>query len=209
LVAACSDDDDPGAETTDRGGPPAESADPVIIEVTAPLELGTALGTDFVTGVLDDDTVTADEVADAYDRYIQCLADGGAAGIYAFDLSLRVAFADWSLASAGSDANDQAELAATCSRNFLGDLIVRYEAANPPEADLAERQRDSVVRCVAAIDPELATGIPDVITLDTTGEGAYVGDLQLDASSLGDDAGQSAALSRCIGSLGAELVPFG
>ena len=209
VVAACSDDED--ADAPDDGSRPSiETTEPIIVEVTPPLELSASADPEFLADVLADEVVTADEVEEAYGHYIDCLADGGAAGIYAFDLALRVAYSDWSLPEAQSDANDQAELSATCSRDFLGDLIVRYNEANPPEPDLAESQRASLVACIEAIDPDVAARVPDVVTLDTTGEGAYVGDLQLDvAEALRADAGQAPAVERCVGSLGVPWTRFG
>ena len=53
-------------------------------------------------------------LADAYDRYLGCLAEGGAAGIYAFDLDLRVLAADWLVE--GAEGDDQAALDAIAAR---------------------------------------------------------------------------------------------
>ncbi len=209
VVAACSDDGDADAPQ-DGSRPSIETIESIIVEVTPPLELSASADPEFLAGVLADDVVTADEVEEGYGRYIDCLADGGAAGIYAFDLSLRVVYSDWSLPEAEADANDQAELSATCSRDFVGNLIVRYNEANPPAPDLAESQRASLVACIEAIDPDVAARVPDVVTFDTTGEGVYVGDLQLDvAEALRADAGQAPAIERCVGSLGVPWTRFG
>ena len=90
VVAACSDDED--ADAPDDGSRPSiETTEPIIVEVTPPLELSASADPEFLADVVADDVVTADEVEEAYGHYIDCLADGGAAGIYAFDLALRVA----------------------------------------------------------------------------------------------------------------------
>ena len=205
AVAACSDDAD-GAADDSEGATAAETTDPVVVEITPALELSASADPDFLDEILADDTVTVDELTDAYQRYLDCLADGGAAGIYAFDLDLRVAFADWALPD--GDTNDPAELDATCKRDFLGDLIPRFGDANPPAADLADRQRASTVACVAAINPAIAAKIPEEVTLDTTEQGVSVVDLQLDATALGADAGEVDAVNRCIGALGAPTQEF-
>ena len=205
-AAACSDDDDAAPELDDET---PETTEPLAIDVTPPLELSASADPDFIAAVLADDIVTADELEDAYTRFIDCLANGGAAGIYAFDLSLRVAYSEWSIAGDAANSNDQARLQATCSRDFLGDLIPRYNEANPPDPDLATRRRDSIVDCVAAIDPDIAASIPDEVTVDTVVGGASVGELQLDAAGLGAEPGQEDAVGRCIGAFGADWVAFG
>lgn len=201
VAGACSDDDDAGPGDTAVVDIP-ESTDLVLIEVTPPLELSAAADPEFLGEVLADEVVTAEELTDAYDRYIGCLVEGGAVGVYAFDLDLRVAAGDWVVA--GAQGNDQASLDATCKRDYLGDLIPRFNVANPPAADLIDRQRASVVACVESIDPELAAQIPDIVTLDTTEQGISVIDLQL-----GADDGEIDAVNRCTGMLGAEWHQFG
>jgi hypothetical protein len=204
-LAACSDDDDDAApdsvllEITD-------STEPVRIDVTPPLELSASADPDFLADILADDTVTVEEVTEAYERYIACLADGGAVGVYAFDLDLRVAFADWSLPDA--TGTDKATLDASCKRDFVGDLIPRFNEANPPAADLAERQQASMIACVESIDPAIAAEIPEVVTLDTAEQGVSVADLQLDATALGADSGEVDAVNRCLGAIGAATHEF-
>ena len=205
-LAACSDDDDDDAAPDTVVLELTGSTEPVRIDVTPPLELSASADPDFLADVLADDTVTIEEVTEAYERYIACLADGGAVGVYAFDLDLRVAFADWSLP--GAAGSDKATLDGSCKRDFVGDLIPRFSDANPPAADLAERQRASMVACVESIDPAVAAEIPDVVTLDTTEQGVSVVDLQLDATALGADSGQVDAVNRCIGALGAATHEF-
>jgi hypothetical protein len=202
-LAACSDDDDDAAPHTvllELTG----TTEQVRIDVTPPLELSASADPDFLDDILADDTVTVEEITDAYERYIDCLAEGGAVGVYAFDLDLRVAFADWSLPEAAG--TDKATLDGSCKRDFIGDLIPRFNEANPPAADLAERQRASMVACVESIDPAIAAEIPDVATLDTTEQGISVHDL--DATALGADSGEVDAVTRCIGALGAATHEF-
>ena len=203
-LAACSDDDDAAPDSVVLEI--TDSTEPVRIDLTQPLELSASADPDFLDDILADDTVTAEEVTDAYERYIECLADGGAVGVYAFDLDLRVAFADWSLPDA--TGTDKATLDGSCKRDFVGDVIPRFNAANPPAADLAERQRASVVACIESIDPAVAAEIPDVVTLDTTEQGVSVVELQLDATALGADSGEVDAVNRCIGALGAATHEF-
>ena len=206
-LAACSDDDDgddaaPDTVTLELTG----STEPVRIDVTPPLELSASADPDALADILADDTVTVEEITEAYERYIACLADGGAVGVYAFDLDLRVAFADWSLPDA--TGTDKATLDGSCKRDFVGDLIPRFNEANPPAPDLAERQQASMIACVESIDPAIAAEIPDVVALDSAEQGVSVVDLQLDATALGADSGEVDAVNRCIGALGASTHEF-
>ena len=205
-LVACSDDDDTASENTVELEL-AETTEPLRVDVTQPIELSASADPDFLGEVLADDTVTGDELTDAYARYIGCLADGGAVGIYAFDLELRVAFADWSLPDA--TGTDKATLDRSCKRDFLGDLIPRFNEANPPGDDVAERQWASMVACVGSIDPAIAAEIPDEVPLTTTEQGVSVVDLQLDATVLGAGAGEVDAVNRCFGSFGAPTQEFG
>lgn len=207
-LTACSDDDDAGNEVEREDDAPGTTSD-VIVEVTPPLEMQASLDPDFVTDVLADDVVTGEELTDGFQRYIECVADGGAAGIYAFDLDLQVMLHEWSLPSATADRNEAASLNASCSRDFLGDLILRYKEANPGGPELAERRRDSLVACIAAVNPDIAAKIPDEIPTDTTGAGATGEDLQLDPTALGADLDEIEPVRRCIGSFGVEFATFG
>lgn len=205
ALAACSDDDD-DARDADEGATPAEATDPIRVDVTAALELDPPVDPDFIPAVLADDEVTTDELTDAYARYIGCIEDGGGAGLYAFDPSLDVFYNEWTL----PDDGDAAALNASCSRDFLGDLIERHRQANPPAGDIAERQRASVLACLEAISPEVAAAIPEgAFTVDTTGVGLNLADLQLDPAALGAEAGEATAVQRCFGTLGATTTPFG
>lgn len=208
TAGACSGDDD----ADDDGGatdPVARTSDDIVVEPTLALDIDTNVDPAFLDDVVADDAVSADELEDAYGRFIDCLAEGGAAGLYAYDIDLRVGLAaDWSLAADAAE-NDAESLRVMCSRAYLGGLIDRYYDANPPPDDLAERQRASVVECVAAVNPDLVASIPDVVTTDTTGTGAFVGDLQLDPAVIGAEPGEVEALRRCFGSLGAPWTPFG
>ncbi len=210
-VTACSDDDENGAGSeVERELQVTGTTSDFIVEFTPPVELQASVDPDFVANVLADGVVTADEMTDANQRYIECVADGGGAGIYAFDLDLLVMLHEWSLPSTAA-RNAAASLHASCSRDFLGDLFPRYKATNPGDADLAARQRERLGACVAAIDPTAAANIPDAIPVDTTGAGATGEDLQLDPTALNPDAdaGQVEGIRRCIGAYGAEIVAFG
>jgi len=208
AAAACSDDEDrDGVEPVE---PATETTTDIVAEPTPALELNTSADPSFIDDILADEQVTASELEDGYERFIACLTDGGAAGIYAYDIELHITLAaDWSLALDTAGANDAASLEASCAHDYLGDLIDRYEQANPAPPDLVERQRASVVRCVAAVNPTVADAIPDVMSVDTTGAGANAFDLQLDPASLGAEPGEVEAIRRCLGSLGAEWTQFG
>ncbi len=209
-VTGCSDDasDDDAGNDVEREEQVTDTTSDFLIEITLPVELQASLDPDFVAGVLADDVVTDDEMTDANQRYIECVTEGGAAGIYAFDLDLLVMLHEWSLPStARRDA--AASLHASCSRDFLGDLFPQYQATNPGGDDLAARQRESTVACIAAINPDVAAQIPAVIPVDTTGAGATGEDLQLDPASLGAALGEVEPIRRCIGSSGVEFTPFG
>ena len=71
-------DDGPGDSNPDATLAAPETLPPVPVERTIPT--GTLAGEDtaFVGSVVADGTVTADELASAYDGYIECLAAGGA-----------------------------------------------------------------------------------------------------------------------------------
>lgn len=207
AVGACSDDDAPEVDNNETV---IETTTDINVEPTLAPEMNTSAETEFIDGVLADDVVSTEELEDAYERFIACLADGGAAGLYAYDIDLHVGLAaDWSLASATAGANDAASLEASCSHDYLGDLIERYYEAHPAPPDLAEHQRESVVACVTAVNPAFADAFPDVMSLDTTGTGAFVGDLQLDPGSLGAEPGEIEPVRRCLGSLGAGYTAFG
>jgi len=209
TAGACDDDDGDGGAAGDDSDPAPATIDDIAVEPTPVLDIDTDVDPDYLDGVLADDVVSADELDDAYGRFIDCLAEGGAAGLYAYDIDLRVGLAaDWSLAADAAE-NDAESLRVMCSRAYLGGLIDRYYDANPPPDDLAERQRASVVECVSAVNPDLVASIPDVVTVDTSGTGAFVGDLQLDPASVGAEPGEVEALRRCFGSLGAPWTPFG
>jgi len=207
-VGACSDDDaGPDAEPAERA---TVTTSDIIVEPTLALELNASADPSFIDGVVADDVVSSAELEGGYERFIACLVDGGAAGLYAYDIDLHVGLAaDWSLPSATAGANDAASLEASCSRDYLGDLIERFYDANPAPADLAERQRAGVVACVAAVDPNLADAIPGALTVDTTGSGANAVDLQLDPTSIGAEPGQVEPVRRCMGALGADWIEFG
>lgn len=208
VIGACSDDD--GGSEPGAAEPATATTADIVVEPTLALELNASADPSFISGVVADDVVSAEELEDGYQRFITCLADGGAAGLYAYDIDLHVGLAaDWSLPSASAGANDAASLEASCSRDYLGDLIERFYDANPAPPDLAERQRASVVTCVEAVDPNLADAIPGALTVDTTGTGAFVGDLQLDPTSIGAEPGQVEPFRRCMGSLGAAWTEFG
>src|SRR5687768_9510635 len=89
LLTACIGGSDDGAD--EAGGPDASLApaetfasrpmDPTIPDETLAGEDGGS-----VAEALADDTVTADELAAAYEAYVACLVEGGGAGRYAYDL---------------------------------------------------------------------------------------------------------------------------
>lgn len=207
AMPACSDDT---GNEVEPDQPVTATTSDIVVEPTLAIDLNTSADPEFIDDVLADDEVSAAELEDGYQRFIACLADGGAAGIYAYDIGLHVGLAaDWSLARETADANDAASLEASCARDFLGDLIARYDEANPAPPDLAQHQRDNVVACVSAVNPTVADAIPDVMSLDTTGAGANALDLQLDPASLGAEPGEVEAVRRCLGSLGVEWTEFG
>jgi hypothetical protein len=59
------------------------------------------------------------------------------------------------------------------------------------------------------VHPALADALPAVMSLDTTGAGAFVGDMQLDPATMGAEPGQIEPVRRCLGSLGADWTEFG
>lgn len=214
ATGACSDDDGGGGD----GEPDAtlsspETPPPPLLHVTLPDETVAGENRSFLDDVLADDTVTAEELDEAYQRYVDCLADGGGTGRYAYDLELRTGVVvEWTIDPDQSDPVDRDGLSASCSRQYLGDLNRRYHRANPPSTGLVEQQRASIVSCLEAVSPAAAAILPDDITIGTTGEGASVTELQLDATGLlPDDASADdvAAVNGCVASIGADWHEFG
>jgi hypothetical protein len=215
-VAGCVGSTDDGAE---ESSPDATLSAPETLELqpidaTVPASLP---GEDdsTVDEVLADDAVTADELAAAYERYIDCLAAGGGAGRYAYDVELRTGLAvEWATGADGDGDLDRDVLGASCSRQYLGGLTRRFDLANPPPDDLADRQRASIASCIEPVSPEAAANLPAEIAIGTAGEASSVGELQLDPAALdpatlGADEADVAAVSSCIASVGAEWQAFG
>jgi hypothetical protein len=221
VLAGCIGGDDDGAEEVDSpdatlSAPetlPLQPIDATIPAATLPGEDG---GT--VDDVVADDTVTVEELTASYERYIECLAEGGGSGRYAHDIELRTGLVvEWNVDDVdGGDAGavDRDVLGASCSRRYLGDLTRRFELANPPADDLADRQRASIAKCIQAVSPEAAANLPAEISVGTAGDASSLSELQLDPAaldpaSLGADADDTAAVSGCIAAVGAEWRPFG
>jgi hypothetical protein len=201
VLGACSDDDDAPTEPTPLM--PGE------IDVTPTLATIPSIDPDFVPSVLADDIVTAEELTTAYERYVDCLADGGASGEYAYDLSLHAALVlDNTNAAADTSDADGAALVAGCSNDYLDGLSDRYFRANPDPDDIGERQRDSIVACVREVDPAAAADVPDVVTTDTAAPGYYLSGT-LDVSFMTDDPEKIPAIERCFYGIGAEWRTFG
>ena len=213
LGACDGGDDGPGDSNPEATLSAPETLPPVPVERTIPAATLAGEDTGFVGSVVADGTVTADELAAAYDGYIECLAAGGGAGRYAYDVELRTGLAvDWSLDV--DPSVDRDVLSAACSRRFLDDLTRRFQTDNPPPDDLAARQRASIVSCVAAVSPEAADNLPEAISVGTAGEVASVGELQLDPAALdpealGADPADIDEVSSCIASVGVAWQPFG
>jgi hypothetical protein len=214
ALGACDrGDDGPGGSSPDATLSTPETLPPVPVERTIPVATLAGEDTAFVGSAVADGTVTGAELAAAYDGYIACLADGGAAGRYAYDVELRTGLAvDWS-PEAGPSV-DRDVLSAACSRRYLGDLTRRFHNDSPPPDDLAARQRASIAACVAAVSPEAAANLPEAISVGTSGDAASVGELQLDPGALdpealGADPADIDEVASCIASIGIAWRPFG
>ena len=198
-----------GADATLRA---PETLPPLQVDATIPVDTVAGESDGAVADVLADGTVTSEELAASYESYIECLAAGGGSGRYAYDIELRTGLAvEWDLE--GEDV-DRDVLGASCSRRHLGDLTRRFDRANPPAQDLADRQRTSVATCIQAVSPEAAANLPAAISVGTGGDASSLGELQLDPAaldpdSLGADADDLAAVSACIAAVGAGWQPFG
>jgi hypothetical protein len=206
---ACSE---PGDDAESQESTPAPITVPEpIIEGGPPIVSLPAPDPQFLAGVLADDRVGADELAAAYDGYVGCLAAGGGAGRYAYDIELHALLTlDWRLDGDDPQGSRSASLEAACSDSFLGDVVARYYAVTPePDDDLARRQRQAIVECVEAIDPRAAASIPASVTADTTSAGLYVDDAQQSVSFLGADEADAAEIGLCFSSMGAEWRNFG
>jgi hypothetical protein len=217
LLAACFGGSDDGAGEEEGSNAtlsiPATFAlhpiDVTVPDVTLPGEDDSS-----IAEVLIDDTVTADELAAAYEAYVACLGEGGGGGRYAYDIELQSGLVvEWAEDDGSADV-DRNVLSASCSRRHLGDLTSRFERANPPGDDLAGRRSASVAACVEPISAEAAANLPAEVTIGTTGEATTIGELQLDPAaldpeSLGSSPEDTAAVSACIASIGAEWHPFG
>ncbi len=213
VGAACSGDDDRSEETVPDDTTPvlvvdSEAVPPEAVE--APVGSVVVDDTGFVPGVLADDVVTAEELDEAYQRYLGCLADGGAGGRYAYDIDLQVGLTiDWQLA--GDDGLGRASntLDRGCSESYLGNIANRYFATVERPDDLQARQHDSIVACVEAIDPGVAREVPDDITTDTSVDGVYIDEVQVDLAFLGATPEDAAEISLCFTRVGVPWQDFG
>ena len=114
--------------------------------------------------------------------YIECLAAGGAAGRYAYDIELRTGLVvDWSLESTRRRSQ-------RAQRRLLAPLPRRPDepvrSGQPAGRRPRRTPRDSIAACVDPISPEAAANLPAAITVGTTGETTSVGELQLDPAAL-------------------------
>jgi hypothetical protein len=217
LLAGCIGGSDGGADEDDVEEAPLSTPatfaprpiDPTVPDETLPGENDSSIGE-----ALADDTVTADELAAAYEAYVACLVEGGGAGRYAFDIELRTGLTvEWAEDDGSADV-DRNVLSASCSRRHLGDLTRRFDRANPPADDLDGRRSDSIAACIEPISPQAAANLPAEVTIGTTGETTTIGELQLDPAALdpvtlGSSPEDTAAVSACIASIGVEWRPFG
>lgn len=212
VAGACSGDDGADEATSESTTPvvvvDTEAVPPEAVE--APVGAVVVSDTGFVPNVLADDEVTAEELDDAYQRYIGCLADGGASGRYSYDIDLQVGLTiDWQLA--GDDPLGQASntLDIGCSESYLGTIANRYYATTPRPDDLQQRQHDSIVACVEAIDPAVADEVPDDITTDTSVDGVYIDEVQVDLAFLGATEEDADEISLCFTRVGVPWREFG
>lgn len=207
LAASCSDDGD--ADRPIDTLPPIDTQLPVVGDVTEPPVTRPSTEDEFIESIVADDEVTAEELDAAYQAYIRCLADGGGSGRYAYDIELRIPLTlDWTIdpdESGGLTANG---LAATCARDFLDDLVDRFEAGSPPPDDLAARQLDNLAACVTRFSPDAAAALPDAVTLDTTGTLPLIDDLQLGRLTDGANPDIDVPVARCVESRGAAWREF-
>ena len=195
VAAACSGNDSTPVKTV-------TSTEPIVASTE------TVVDDSFVVGILDDGTVSADELTAAYESYTACLEDGGADGAYAFDLDLRTGLvAVWLLPDDRGGRKSRA-LDSVCSGRYLGDLTARFDAANPPPDDLAQRQRTSMIACVADVDPKVAAAIPDDLTVNTA-DGASLIDVQLDPTAIGASDADWPAIEQCLAGFGAPWIEIG
>jgi hypothetical protein len=217
LLTACigaSDD----APDEDEGGDAPRSTPatfpPRRVDVTVPEETLPGEDASSVAEALADDTVTADELAAAYEAHVACLVEGGGSGRYAFDIELQTGLTvEWAEDDGTADV-DRNVLAASCSRRHLGDLTRRFERANPPADDLDSRRSASIAACIEPISPQAAANLPAEVTIGTAGEVTTIGEMQLDPAALDPESLESspeatAAVSACIASIGAEWHAFG
>lgn len=211
AIAACSGDDsgDAAPESTtpvvvvDSGAIPPEA-----IEV--PVGSVVVADTNFVPEVLADDVVTAEELDDAYQHYLGCLADGGASGRYAYDIDLQVGLTvDWQLAGSDSLGRASNTLDIGCSESYIGNIANHYFDTTPRPDDLQQRQHDSIVACVEAIDPDVAREVPDDITTDTDVAGVYIDEVQVDVAFLGATEEDAGEISLCFTRVGVPWREFG
>ena len=207
CLGGCGDDDgaDPEAAATTDPLPP--DVGPVI--ATEP-----SADPEYLQRVTADGEVTAAELEAAYETYVQCLAEGGAYGRFAYDVSLRIPLTlEWRLDGDDGLGSAAASLDAGCSHDYLGDLAGRFAATHPQPDDLAARQRESIVDCIRPISPRAAAAVPASITTDTGAEGVYIGEAQLDVLAfdpeLADDREAVAAIAECFATLGATWHEFG
>jgi hypothetical protein len=217
VLAACFGGSDDGAG--EEAGSNATLSIPATfalrpIDATVPDETLAGEDGSSVAEVLADDTVTEDELVAAYETYVACLVEGGGSGRYAYAIELQSGLVvEWAEDGGSADV-DRNVLSAGCSRRHLGDLTRLFGRANPPGDDLDGRRSASIAACIEPISPQAAANLPAEVTIGTTGETTTVGELQLDPAaldpeSLGSSPEDTAAVSACIASLGAEWRSFG
>ena len=216
ALVSCIGGDDGGNDTDDGGAATLAEPDTFPLRpAEATIPGVTTDDTSAIADVVADATVTADELIDAYERYVGCLADGGGAGRYAYDIELRTGLVvEWTITEDDPTDLDRNVLSATCSARYLGTLTSDFERANPAAEDLDSRRSDSIAACIEPISPEAAANVPAEVTIGTADGTTNIGELQLDPASLdpetlGASPEDTRAVSACIASIGAEWHPFG
>ena len=103
----------------------------------------------YVESVLDDGTVTSDELAQAYDDLVACLAEGGGTGTYAYDLAVDAGIAlNWHVVGDDAAGTKGDILDHRCRFEYIGELDDVYLQARPDDFAGLEIAKERFLSCL-------------------------------------------------------------
>lgn len=121
---------------------------PTVDSTVAP-GFGVAERSRHVESVLDDGTVTSDELAQAYDDFVACLAEGGGTGTYAYDLAVDIGIAlNWHVVGDDAAGTKGDTLDHLCRFEYIGELDDVYLQARPDDFAGLEIAKVRLLSCL-------------------------------------------------------------